>query len=378
MSLNFSPNVKSVLALFLGSLETAIFLSCVVTTIVVLKCIKFPVQIKIFIGNLILLDALTSLSFSMILLGRFNLKINIVPQTHDIYILCNLVFVTLIPLDRLISLVFTIRYQVHITTKRVIIFCVIIWVVLLWTSFVYIYVSDNAMHITLKTLSLILFIIFVTVNIKILLFVRKLNTRIHIANPSGSLRTISIAHAPSPWKNLQITISHAILHISVLLVEILSLTRESFPRRACLIIAVEVVKILNPIFIIYRFKECRLQFRLLLSLCRSQEARDKLRAERNEFYDEYAPSPAMGHEGRRDANVLDRLDINHPLPYDANLDRLDINQSLPDDNKTKDSSSAVSVSDIFAEPNREDANSNRQVDSAEEDISKSRGDILCR
>ena len=298
--LSLSPNAKSNVKYILGSLETVIFLSQLVTGIVVYRCMKFPIQIKIFIVNLICLDIVSSLALATSYLGQF--EICIVPESHEIYILFNLIFVTLMPLDRMISLLFTMRYQVKISAKRVVAFCICLWATLLFFVIVYHFFSnhtffneqgvvvhaietDHTVFTILKMTSLAVFLIFVSVNVKILIFVRRLNTRIRIASPLGHVHTVNIVRTPSPWKNLKITISHTILYIFVILVEILSNSVDNVPRRSCIMCVIVAVKVLNPIFLIYRFKECRLQFRLLLSTCRNEAVRNRLRIERNVFYD---------------------------------------------------------------------------------------------
>ena len=298
----------------------------IVTAVVISKCRKFPTQMKIFMNNVALLDALSSATFVLVTIGE-NVGIIHMDQprvfflAHKIYMLLNFVLVTIMPLDRLLSLMLIMRYQVHITSGRTVAFCIFLWSVFGLTPGIFCVFLDSAIISSMFRYSIIvIFIIFISVNVKILLFVRKLNIQVHVANPFGNVQTVNVAQTPSPWKNLKVTFLHALLYIIVIVAEVLDACNVQIPLMIIIAASSAVVRVLNPVFFIYRFRECNLQFRILFSKCRNEDAKSNLIREKYEFYREDVLPQFTNMSGScdRDCRLWELLDEIFPNPSPEN------------------------------------------------------------
>ena len=279
---------------------------------------------KIFMNNVIFFDIVSSAILLLLAFGSLNdliqlSKINVLQLAHIAYILLNLAFVTIIPLDRLVSLIFMMRYQVHITAGRAVTFCVFLWTIFgVLISIISLDLKMSTRVSVLKYIIITIFVVFITVNVKILLFVRKLNTRVHVGNPQGNSQTVNVEHTPSPWKNLKVTFPHVLLYIMFIASEIVLAFQDTSSGEYIRGLACAIVKVINPVFIIYRFKECNLQFRILVSRCRGEELRSRISAERYAFYrEDILPDFGNGPPGQSDDNV-EQLEL--PQAGDGNND----------------------------------------------------------
>lgn len=259
-----------------------IFLANIIGIVVVWQSTKLPFQIRLLTLNLSYADG--GIGLVMLLPRRWLYKeCNVRKYLLEILGTSSFLTITAFNVDRCLVILYAIQYTMFITKSRIFTVCVVIWI--LSSSIVYLLYSDEqwetlgfsceeAFASNLRTSNVIghvirTVIILINVLIMVLLCLY-LRDRMKQLSRTG-LQQFKVKHwdyqAVTIKKILLITIMFTVLYTPYMICQLILSThvqtRSEFIIKGLSAMASLLNSFVNPFLYIFRFKECRFQFKLL-------------------------------------------------------------------------------------------------------------------
>lgn len=280
----------------------------IIALVVLLKSRKLPYQIRILSLNLCSADCLSSLFLCIdrrafeIISGKILEKYFLIL----IYAQTSLIFITYFNLDRFLAFMFAMKYYNFLSATKVKIACALAWAVgplmtsLQFCAMSYVDFCDKVYTGVASTISEYFFFAIFSFNLFMFAYIvykirvcmfRVGPTRLSAFKPQSRPLCHQLAGQRTFRKIVVITGTFLSLYAPgmgwTLIKPFVSNSKVVFYMNMCTGIFFTISTILNPIFYVLRFSECRFQILLFRHLCNREKYEEVLR-ERNKHYATYS------------------------------------------------------------------------------------------